>query len=120
MLPAEVVQPHREPAHPAVVPARCGKGQGLPDLALVPQATGPIMPFDDTRVNDFVPEEGQDMLQMRLAMHRSHLHPLDPTALVDFLHLSIGQALRPTHHGPRRPAFGAMSCRRVTLSESLQ
>ena len=47
----EVVEPHREPTHPAVIPLRFGKGQRLAHLPLVPQATGSVMPFDDTRID---------------------------------------------------------------------
>ena len=53
----EIVEPYREPTHPAVIPRRFGKGQGLPDLALIAQATRPVMTLDHTRVADLVPEE---------------------------------------------------------------
>src|SRR5215510_3199127 len=51
----KVVQPYREPTHPAVIPRHFGKDQRLTHLALIAQATGPIMPLHHTRVNNFVP-----------------------------------------------------------------
>ena len=43
MSVAEIVQPHREPTPPAVIPRCFGKGQGLTHLALIAQATGSVM-----------------------------------------------------------------------------
>jgi len=50
----EVVQPYREPTHPAVIPRRFGKGQGLMHIAVIAQANGPIMPLHHARVHGFV------------------------------------------------------------------
>ena len=46
MSVAEIVQPHREPTHPAVIPRRFGKGERLAHLALITQATGPVVSWD--------------------------------------------------------------------------
>jgi hypothetical protein len=54
MPPTEVIESHREPTRPPMIPRHFGEGQGLPDLALVAQTTGPVVPFDDTRLNDRV------------------------------------------------------------------
>ena len=54
MSVAEIVQPHREPTPPAVIPRCFGKGQGLTHLALIAQATGSVMTLYRTRVHSLV------------------------------------------------------------------
>ena len=54
--PTEIVEPDREPTHPAVIPRRFGKSQRLTHLALIAQATGAVMPLHHTGVNDVVAE----------------------------------------------------------------
>src|SRR5262245_27150013 len=44
MCVTEIVESHREPTHPAVIPRRFGKGQGLAHFAPVAPATGAVMP----------------------------------------------------------------------------
>ena len=46
----EIVQPHREPAPPAVIPRHFGKRQGLAYLALIAEATGAVMALAPTLV----------------------------------------------------------------------
>jgi hypothetical protein len=96
MSVAEMISPHREPTHPAVISHRFGNGQGLPHFALMAHATGPVLTLHHARITNLVAEEVQDMLQTRFAMHDSHVHPLDPTPLLLFVHLPIGPALGPT------------------------
>ena len=62
----EVVEPHREPTHPPVIPVRFGKGQRLVYLALVAQTTGAVVTFHHTRVNLFVAQPGEPMRKARL------------------------------------------------------
>ena len=50
----EIIQPHREPTHPAMIPGGFGKSQGLTHFALIAQATGPVLTLSRTRVNYFV------------------------------------------------------------------
>src|SRR5262249_42227312 len=99
----EIVQPSREPPHPAVIARRVGKGQGLTHFAVIAYATGPMMALHHARVHDLVAEEGYDRLQTGFAMHCASLHSLDLAALVDFVPLSIGPALGPAHHRTPRP-----------------
>ena len=54
MSVTKIVQPHREPTHPAVIPRCFGKGQGLTHFALIAQATGPVMTLHYTGVNNVV------------------------------------------------------------------
>src|SRR5215831_4066606 len=96
----EIVPPHREPAHPAVIARRCGTGQRLPDLALMAQAAGPMMPLHHTRVDDVVPEEIQAVLQASFAMHDAHRYSFHPTPFILFFDLPIGQPLRPAQERP--------------------
>jgi hypothetical protein len=86
----DIVQPHREPTHPAVIPCRFGKGQGLPGLTLIAQATGPVMTLYHTRVDDFVPEKIQDVLEAGFAMHDPHFYSLNPMPFRMFFDLPQG------------------------------
>jgi hypothetical protein len=104
MSVTKIVQPHREPTHPAVIPRRFRKGQGLTRFALIAQATGPIMTLHHTRINDFVASEIQDMLQTGFAMHDPHIHPLAPTPFLLFFHLPIRQSLWPAQDRTPGPA----------------
>ena len=117
MRVTEIVQPHREPTHPAVIPRRFGKGQGLTHFALIAQATGPIMPLHHTRVNHFVAQQGQDMLQTGFAMDGSYFHPLDPAALVDFVSLAHRPSL--AANGPRDAPPG-LWCRGAVGGNAVQ
>jgi hypothetical protein len=65
MSVAEIIQPHREPTHPAVIPRCFGKGERLAHLALITQATGPVMTLHRTRMNDCVAYNGSSPLKRR-------------------------------------------------------
>ena len=69
MRPTKIIPPYREPTHPAVIPRRFREGARLAHLALIAQATGPVLTLHDTRLDDFIAEQIQDMLQTHLAMH---------------------------------------------------
>jgi len=43
-----------------------------------------------SRVDDFVPEEIQDVLEAGFAMHDPHLYSLHPTPFIVFFGLPIG------------------------------
>lgn len=95
MPPTNVIQPHGEPAHPAVI-ARCfRKSQGLTHLVLIAQATRAVMPLHHTRVDVLIAQQGQNALEPRFVIEGAHFDPLDPTSLIVFFYLTIGQALRP-------------------------
>ena len=51
MRPAKVVERYRQPTHPPVISVGFGKGERLAYLALIAQATGPIVTFHDTRID---------------------------------------------------------------------
>lgn len=91
----KIVQPHGQPAHPAVIAQGLRKGQGLAHLALIAQATRAIMPLHHTRVDVRIAQQGQDVLAPRFAIEGTDFDPLDPPPLIVFFHLTIGQALRP-------------------------
>jgi hypothetical protein len=60
------------------------------------------------------------MLQTGFAIDGADFDPLDAPPFVDFLHLPIRQALRPTDYRRRHPAFGAVSRLRITTPKRLQ
>lgn len=117
MLPTKVVQPHREPTHPPVIPWHFGEGQRLADLPLIPQATGPVMPFDDAGMNLFVAQQGQHVFQPRFAIEDPDFDPLNPTPFLLFFHLPIGQSLGPAQDGTPRPTAGALRRGRIPTSK---
>src|SRR6266851_953699 len=120
MPPTEVIESHREPTHPPVIPRHFGEGQRLPDLAPVAQATGPVVPFDDTRVNLLIAQQRQHMLQTGFAIEGTYCDPLDLMPFILLLHLTIGQPLRPTEDRTGPPALRTVARGRVTTPESLQ
>jgi hypothetical protein len=65
MRPAEVIERYGEPTHPLVIPPRFGKGEGFAHLPLIAQATRAVMSFHDTRVDLFIPEQVQHMVETR-------------------------------------------------------
>lgn len=120
MLPAKVLEPHREPAHPAVG-ARCvRKGQRLAHLALVAQATRAVLPLPHTRVHGGIAQHGQDVLAPRFAIEGAPCNPLDPAPLILFLSLPLGHPLRPAEDGTRRPACRPEARGRGTRPKGLQ
>ena len=104
--PTEIIEPHREPTHPAVIPLRLGKGQRVSYFAPVAQAAGTVVAVHHARVDLRVAQQREHMLKTRFAMHRSDLDPLHPTAFVAFLNLTIGQALPPTDYRTAPSALG--------------
>jgi hypothetical protein len=50
-----------------------------------------MMPLHHTRIEDFVPEERQEVLEAGFAMHYPPIHMLDPLPFRAFFHLPIGQ-----------------------------
>ena len=109
MLPTKVVQPHREPTHPPVIPWYFGKGQRLPNLPLIPQATGPVMPFDDAGIDRLIAQQRQHVFHSGFAIKDAAFDPRNPTSFLLFFHLAVGQALRPAQDGTPRPPVGAVS-----------
>jgi hypothetical protein len=73
MPPTKVVQPYREPTHPPVLPRHFGESQRLPDLPLMPPATGPVMPFDDTGVDLLIAPQGQHVFHPGFAIPQVRL-----------------------------------------------
>jgi hypothetical protein len=71
-------------------------------------------------VNNFVAEEGEDLLQTGGAMPSPPVHPLAPAACGDCVHLSRGPPVGPTHHGPHRTACCAVARLGGTPSQRLQ
>jgi hypothetical protein len=61
-----MVQPHREPTPPAVLPHRCGQREGLAPLAPVAEATRAVLPVHDTGVARVLPAPGPPMDEPRL------------------------------------------------------
>src|SRR5262245_12042446 len=120
MSVAAIVQPHREPTHPAVIPRRFGKGERLAHLALITQATGPVMTLHRTRIDDCGAEKIQDMLQTGFPMHDPHLYPLNPPPFILFLHLSIGPSLGPAADGTTGLACGAVAGGRIATSKGFE
>src|SRR5262245_11063019 len=116
----EIVQPHREPTHPAVVPRRFGNGQGLPGLALIAHATGPVVTLYHTRVDDVIAEEIQDMLEVGFAMHDPYLSAFNATPFIVFFALPIGSALGPAHNRAPGPACGAVRGGRIATAEGVE
>src|SRR5262245_57913877 len=120
MCVTEIVQPHREPAHPAVIPWGFRKGEGLTDLPLIPQATRPVMSRHHTGIAVLLAPSGQDMLELRFPLEGTPCDPLDPPLLRVFLHLSIGQPLRPAGDKTGCSALCLGTGDRVTPSKCLQ
>src|SRR5919202_3255465 len=120
MPPTKVIEPHREPTHPAVIPRHFGEGQRLPHLPLIPQATSPIMPFDDAGINLLIAQQGQHMFQPRFAIEHADFDPLNPTPFIVFFHLPIGQALGPAQDGTTRPTAGAVGRGRIPTSKGFK
>jgi hypothetical protein len=77
------------------------------------------MPLDHTGVHLLVAQEGQHVFEPGFAMENSHVYSLDPTPLILFFHLAIGQSVRPAQDGTRGPACGAMAGGRITTSKGL-
>ena len=105
MPPTKVVQPHREPTHPPVIPWHFGEGPRLPDLPLIPQATGPVLPFNDAGMNLRIPQQGQPVFQPRFPREVPDFDPLNSTPCIVFFHLPRGQSLGPAPEGTTRPPF---------------
>jgi hypothetical protein len=116
----DIVQPRREPTPPAVIPRRFGKGQGLPALALIAQATGPVVTLYPTRVDDFVPEEIQDVLEAGLAMPDTHLYALNPAPFIVLLALPIGSSLGPAHDRSLGSAYGVVGGGRIATATGVE
>ena len=116
----EIVESHRDPTHPSVIPCRFGKGQRLAHLSLIAQTTGPVMPLDHTRVDDVVPEEIQDVLEAGFAMHDAHLDALHPTPFIVFFDLPIGQALRPAQDQAPGLPWGAGGGGRIATAKGFE
>ena len=89
MPSAKVIEPPREPTHPPGIPVRFGEGQGLPDLPLIPSATGPVMPFDDTGIHLLIAQQVPHVFEAGFAIEGTDLDPLDPPPLILFVHLPI-------------------------------
>src|SRR5262249_23685029 len=78
------------------------------------------MTLHSTRIDDFVAEQIQDMLQTRFAMHDPHLDPLNPTLFIVLFHLTVHQALWPAQLRPRWAAPLAGAGRRIAMSKGVQ
>lgn len=99
MRAANIVERYGEPTHPPVRATRLSTGQGLTPLALMPQATGPLMTPHHTRMNVLRVQAGQHVLATGCALDNPALDPLDPAPCRALLHLAIGQPWGPA---PRR------------------
>jgi hypothetical protein len=91
------VAPHREPPHPAVIPQRFGKGQGLAHLALVPETTGAVVTLDPAGVDVRVPQPLPHMRKRGCPMNGTHCNASDSTTFVALVDLPIGQPLVPAN-----------------------
>ena len=116
----EIVQPRRAPTPPAVIPRRCGTGQSLPDLPVLAQATGPVMPLDPTRVDDVVTEERQAGLEAGCAMPDPHLYARNTTPCIVFCDLPLGYAWRPAPDRAPGPACGARRGDRLATAAGVE
>jgi hypothetical protein len=117
--PTTVVQPHREPTPPPGIPWHFGAGQRLPDLPLIPPATGPGMPFDDAGMHLRIPQQGQPVLQPRFPREAPDFDPLHPTPRIVFFHLPRGQSLGPAQDGTTSPTSGALGRGRIPTSKGV-
>jgi len=120
MAPTKVIQSHREPAHPAVIPWGFREGEGLAPLALIAQTTRAVMAFHHAGIDMPVAQQGQDVLEPRFAIESTHFDPLDPPLLIVFFHLPLGQALWPAEDRTRRSALRLETRQRVAPSKGLQ
>lgn len=102
----DMVPPRREPTHPAVLPRRWSTGEGLPDLALMAHAPGPVLALDHTRVDDCVAAELQALLQAGLARPAPPLDALSPAPFSVFFALPLGSTVRPASDGAPEPTCG--------------
>ena len=80
--PAEIVEAHRQPTHPTVIPWCFRKGEGLAHLALIAQTTGAGVTLDHTRVHQLVTQEIPHMRKTGFAMYRSSFNAIHPTTYV--------------------------------------
>ena len=94
-VPDKIVEAHREPTHPAVIPWHFGEGQRLPDLPLIPSATGPVMPFDDAGIDLLIAQQGQHVFHAGFSIEDADFDSLNPTPFILFFHLPICQSLGP-------------------------
>lgn len=77
------------------------------------------MPFHHSRIDLFIPEQVQHMVETGFALDGPDIDPYDPTAFVNFVHLPIRQSLWPTHYGTRDTARCAMARLGVTTAKHL-
>jgi hypothetical protein len=102
----EIVEPHGEPTHPAMITKRFGKRQGLAHLALVASTTGAMVTLPHTRVDRCGAPQGEHMLQSGFAMHGSHLNVIHPTAAVALFDVPGGETLAPADDRTAAPSWG--------------
>jgi hypothetical protein len=111
MSPTEVLESYREPTHPAVIPRHWGEGQRLPHLALVAQATGPLMPFDDTGLDLLRAQPGQPVFHPGFARADADFDARAPTPFLGFFPLPIGQSVGPAQERTPGAAWRAVGSR---------
>ena len=73
---AKVVWHHREPTHPAVIPAGFGKRQRLSYFALIVQAARAILTFYHTRIDLVIAQQRQRRFQLGLAPNHLEVNPV--------------------------------------------
>jgi hypothetical protein len=76
MSSTKIVLNHREPTHPAVIPAGLRKREGLSYLALIAQAAGAIMTLHCTRINLVIAQQRQRMLELGLTPNHFEVYPI--------------------------------------------
>lgn len=114
MSPPEIVESHREPAHPPVISACFGTCPRLAHVTLITQPACPIVTFSHARVELLRPQPIQHLLQTSFAMHDPDCNPIHSPAFVYLFDLPLGQPLAPSNH--RQATF---SLRGIMPSEDL-
>jgi hypothetical protein len=84
MLTTKVVEPHREPTHPPVIAWHFGEGERLPDLLLIPQATRPVLPFNDTGIDLLIAQQRQHVFHPGFAIQDADCDSLKSTSCIVF------------------------------------
>ena len=113
--PTELVKPHQELTHPAVIPISLGTGQGLVPLALVTPTTGAVMTLDHSGVNGVVTPQLQPGFKRSLTRDDTPSHGIDSISWVTLCHWSLGESRTTATYGTTASPWG-----RVTTPNDLQ
>ena len=115
--PTAVREPHREPTPPPGRPRDLREGHRLAHLPLLPQAAGPVLPFDDPGLARLRAQPGQDVFPPGLPREGAACHPLAAPPFLGLFPLTRGPALGPAQDEARPAALPSEAGRGVPVPQ---